>query len=81
MGSTHRTLIGRFLPLPLLSQVAMDESDGSWAVLTSSPTITGMGVALDEDMIGDWKRKHGTDEIDWAVFSTTGTIRLHAREG
>jgi hypothetical protein len=65
----------------IVSQVAMDESDGSWAVLTSSPTTTGMGVALDEDMIGDWERKHGTEEIDYAVFSTTGTIRLNAREG
>lgn len=61
----------------IVSQVAVDESDGSWAVLTSNPTKTQLGVAVDEDMIWDKERKHTTEELDYAVFSVAGLIPLY----
>ena len=60
----------------VLSQAAMDDSDGSWAVLTSNPSTTSVGVSVDEDQLADTERKHNTEEVNYAVFSSVGAIQL-----
>ena len=60
----------------VLSQVAMDDSDGSWAVLTSNPSTTSVGISVDEDQLADTERSHSTEEVNYAVFSSIGAIQL-----
>jgi hypothetical protein len=66
----------------VLSQVAMDHGNGSWAVLAKVLSGTTMRVAVDEDQIGDNERKHGTgknsrtEELDYIVFSAAGPVSL-----
>jgi hypothetical protein len=60
----------------VLSQAAMDDSDGSWAVLTLNPTTTAVGVSVDEDQLADKERTHSTEEVNYAVFSSIGAIQL-----
>ena len=60
----------------MLSQVAMDDSDGSWAVLTSNPSTTSVGISVDEDQLADTERSHSTEEVNYAVFSSIGAIQL-----
>ena len=60
------------------SQVAMDGSDGSWAVLFgNNPVAETINVAADEDDIGDTERSHTTEQVDYWVFdnSSDGDIR------
>ncbi|MCA9925433.1 MAG: putative Ig domain-containing protein, partial [Anaerolineales bacterium] len=54
----------------VLSQAAMDGSDGSWAVLkTSTPfTKTVLELVVDEDQIGDNERNHTNEQVGYAVF-------------
>lgn len=67
---------GRTPAVAVLSQAAMDDSDGSWAVLTSNPSTTSVGVSVDEDQLADTERSHSTEEVNYAVFSSTGAIQL-----
>jgi Metallo-peptidase family M12 len=60
----------------VLSQAAMDDSDGSWAVLTANPTTTTVGISVDEDQRSDTERSHSTEEVNYAVFSAAGAIQL-----
>jgi hypothetical protein len=60
----------------VLSQAAMDDSDGSWAVLTSNPSTTSVGVSVDEDQVADTERSHSTEEVNYAVFASIGAIQL-----
>ena len=60
----------------VVSQAAMDGIDGSWAVLTSNPTTTSVGIAVDEDQTSDSERFHTTEEVHYAVFSIPGAISL-----
>jgi hypothetical protein len=69
----------RFATTPevaVLSQAAMDDSDGSWAVITSIPTTSSIGIAVDEDQNGDSERTHSTEEVNYAVFGKSGAIQL-----
>jgi hypothetical protein len=60
----------------VLSQVAMDEYDGGWAVLAKAPNQNSMLVAIDEDQVGDSDRDHENEEVDYIVFSATGPVVL-----
>lgn len=60
----------------VVSQVAMDGQDGSWAVLIDAPATAYMMVALDVDQILDNGLQHTSEELDYAVFSAAGSIRL-----
>ena len=61
----------------ILAQSAMRTSDGSWAVLTQSPTASGMGLATDEDQIGDSDRGSAiTVVVDYFVMSSAGSVPL-----
>ncbi|NWK55286.1 cadherin repeat domain-containing protein [Verrucomicrobiaceae bacterium N1E253] len=53
-----------------LSQSAMDGNDGSWAVLYGNSAFgpTSLTTAVDEDVIGDSERNHGTEQIGYIVF-------------
>jgi hypothetical protein len=78
-GSYTYTFTTPFITTPVvavLSQVAMDNSDGSWAVLKVNPTKTSMRVAVDEDDILDSERNHPNEQLDYAVFSAAGSIQL-----
>ena len=69
----------RFATTPVvavLSQAAMDDSDGSWAVLTRDPSTASVGVSVDEDQRADTERSHSTEEVHSAVFSSIGAIEL-----
>jgi hypothetical protein len=73
------TFITEFSTTPavaVLSQVAMDGGDGSWAVLAEISSTTSMQVAVDEDQIGNIGRSHTTEELDYAVFSAAGSVPL-----
>ncbi|GAB4325957.1 MAG: hypothetical protein Kow0059_22180 [Candidatus Sumerlaeia bacterium] len=56
----------------VVSQAAMDGSDGSWAYLYgSSPlTTTQIRLALDEDQIGGSERSHSTEQVAWIAFES-----------
>jgi Metallo-peptidase family M12B Reprolysin-like len=60
----------------VLCQAAMDDSNGSWALLTSNPTTSAMGIAVDEDQTKDSERTHSTEEVNYAVFAASGAIQL-----
>jgi Metallo-peptidase family M12B Reprolysin-like len=60
----------------IVCQAGMDDVDGSWAVLTSDPTTTAVGVSVDEDQTLDAERGHTTEEIAYAVFSAAASIQL-----
>jgi Metallo-peptidase family M12B Reprolysin-like len=60
----------------VLSQAAMDDSDGSWAVLTSNPSTSSVGISVDEDQLANTERSHSTEEVHYAVFSSIGAILL-----
>ena len=60
----------------VVSQAAMDDSDGSWAVLTSDPTTSSFSMSVDEDQVKDSERTHTSEEVNFAVFSVAGAIQL-----
>jgi hypothetical protein len=77
--SNSHTFQTRFASAPVVAvvtQAAMDGTDGSWAVLTSNPTTTSVGIAVDEDQAVDVERLHTTEEVHYAVFSIPGAISL-----
>jgi hypothetical protein len=65
----------------VLSQVAMDGGDGSWAVSEGSLSVDSINVALDEDRIGDGERGHTDEQVDYIVFSTAGPVTLSRAPG
>ncbi|MFV2057707.1 MAG: hypothetical protein ACC707_14670, partial [Thiohalomonadales bacterium] len=54
----------------VVSQVAMDGTDGSWGLLTGATPVsaTTLGVAVDEDQLGDAERAHVTEQVAYLVF-------------
>jgi hypothetical protein len=60
----------------VICQAGMDDVDGSWAVLTSDPSTTAVGVSVDEDQIANVERGHTTEEIAYAIFSAEASIQL-----
>ena len=60
----------------VLSQVAMDGGDGSWAILADVTSRNSMKVAVDEDQIGKKGREHTDEQLDYIVFTTTGPVAL-----
>jgi hypothetical protein len=60
----------------VLSQVAMNGPDGSWAVSATSFSVDSMNVAVDEDRILDEERFHVRERVDYIVFSTAGPVTL-----
>jgi hypothetical protein len=62
----------------VLSQVAMDDSDGSWAVLAEISSATSMQVAVDEDIFQFNDRTHESEELAYIVFSVVGVVELIA---
>lgn len=60
----------------VLSTPEMKGADGCWPVLTSDPTPSSFGVAVDEDQLMDKERWHLGEHLDYIAFSTEGPIRL-----
>jgi hypothetical protein len=60
----------------VLSQVAMDGGNGSWAVSATILSVDSRIVVVDEDQIGDQERDHTTEEVDYIVFSAAGPVKL-----
>jgi hypothetical protein len=78
-ASMNHQFITPFQSAPVVAvvcQAAIDGTDGSWAVLTSNPTTTSVGIAVDEDQISDIERIHTTEEVHYAVFSPAGSMPL-----
>jgi hypothetical protein len=52
------------------SQTAMDNTNGSWAVLYGADPVsaTQLSLAIDEDTIGDSERWHTTEQVAYLVF-------------
>ena len=52
------------------SQAAMDGSDGAWSVLYGAldPTGSSIGLAVDEDSLGDAERAHTHEQVAYVVF-------------
>ena len=59
----------------VVSQVGMNDREGSWAVVTGDATSTYFGVAVDEDQTFDMERVHRPEEVDYIAFSTIGAIQ------
>jgi hypothetical protein len=59
----------------VLSQVAMDGVDGSWALLADISS-TSIKVAVDEDTVSDDDRYHIEEELNYVVFSDVGVVQL-----
>jgi hypothetical protein len=59
-----------------LSPVAMRGRDGSWAVSARIVSNKFIEVAFDEDRIKDNDNGHTTEEVEYIVFSTEGSVRL-----
>lgn len=61
-----------------LSQAAMSNWEGSWAVLAGvRPSQRMFGLALDEDQIQDSERwQHMLEPIDYFALDGTGVIEL-----
>ncbi|EMR75210.1 hypothetical protein MBGDF03_01071, partial [Thermoplasmatales archaeon SCGC AB-540-F20] len=54
---------------------AMDGSDGGFVILYgASPIDTNIGLAIDEDTIGDLDRSHTTEQVAYWVFDSVGNI-------
>jgi len=54
---------------------AMDGTDGGFAVLYgASPIGNSIGLAIDEDTIGDVDRSHATEQVAYWVFDSEGNI-------
>jgi len=60
----------------LVSQCMMAGLDGSWTVLTTGPTSNAFGVAVDEDRHNDAERSHAPETLDFAAFSSQGSLAL-----
>lgn len=60
----------------LVSQNAMDGSDGSYAILAAAPSYRSVEVALDEDQIRDSERSHTTEQVAYLAISTAGVLPL-----
>ncbi len=56
----------------IATQAAMDGGNGGWAVLHgAAPLQAGsIGLAIDEDQIGDSERNHTTEQVGVLVFQT-----------
>lgn len=63
-------------PIGFVSQISMDDTDGSWAMLDSLST-TNITVYEDEDQTVDRERSHSTEDIAYAVFGSAGTFTLN----
>jgi hypothetical protein len=59
----------------VLSQAAMDGGHGSWAVSAGIDSAGSINVAVDEDGYNN-ERAHTTEEVDYIVFSTAGSVTL-----
>jgi hypothetical protein len=79
-GSHEYTFAKAFATAPevaVLSQVAMDGEDGSWALL-GDITAAQLAVAVDEDQIDDDERTVSSEQLDYIVFSVAGVVELIA---
>ena len=56
----------------VVSQAAMDGSDGGWAVLYGDTPVTsgGLSLAIDEDQLSDTERGHTTEQVAYIVFGS-----------
>ena len=69
-GGSYRT--GLTNPaVAVVSQAAMDGSEGSWAVLEGPSPFSGsnLQVKLLEDTLGDREQSHGTEQVAWVAFA------------
>ena len=60
----------------VLSQVAMDGTDGSWVVLAEVTSQNSMKVAVDEDHLADGDNGYTHEQLDYIVFSAAGPVPL-----
>ncbi len=62
----------------IVTQTAMDGSDGSWAKLFGANALTSSAieVTVDEDQLGDPERSHTTEQASYMAFSSFNTIPL-----
>jgi hypothetical protein len=56
--------------IAIVSQSAMDGSNGGWAVLYGANPLTAnsMALAIDEDQMMDAERNHSTEQVAYIVF-------------
>ena len=48
---------------------AMDGPDGGWAVLTATPLVDTLTLAIDEDQLNDTERSHTTEQVAyWLLY-------------
>ncbi|MFQ6100203.1 MAG: hypothetical protein ACE5OS_03060 [Anaerolineae bacterium] len=61
----------------LVSSAAMDGGNGGWAVLYGANPLSpnSIGLAIDEDQIGDSERNHTTEQVAYLVFEEPLVIR------
>jgi hypothetical protein len=54
----------------IVSQTAMDDTNGGWAILYGTNPIlaTGLNLAIDEDWAIDSERGHSTEQVAYIVF-------------
>ena len=55
----------------VVSQAAMDGTDGSWGQLFGSAPLstTEVDLSVDEDQLADSERGHTTEQLAYAVFA------------
>ena len=60
----------------LVSQAAMDDTNGGWAQVhgATMATTTTLNLSIDEDQIGGSERKHSTEQVGYVVFAAPGVI-------
>jgi hypothetical protein len=68
----YRYAIHGFSPaaIAIVSQAAMDDTNGGWAILYGANPILagGLNLAIDEDWAWDTERSHSTEQVMYIVF-------------
>ena len=58
------------------SPLRMGGIDGCWAILTSDPTTSSFGIAVDEDTTRDSERGHAPEALSYIAFSSQALVQL-----
>ena len=60
----------------LVTQAAMDDTNGGWAQVhgATMATTTTLYLSIDEDQIGGSERKHSTEQVGYVVFAAPGAV-------
>ncbi len=71
---TFATAFATAPTVALVSQAAMDDTNGGWAQVhgATMATTTTLYLSIDEDQIGGSERKHSTEQVGYVVFAAPG---------